>query len=64
MFNKTTDGCENVLVQIDIVTQLAGVVLTQDQTAHTTAVALIKHWFVYLGYAAQLHLDKGLNISV
>ena len=56
-------GFENILVITDHFSRFALTIPTGNQKAHVTAKALFENFFLYYGFPAKLHSDKGANFE-
>ena len=64
-FDKLERACgkEDVLLITDVCLKFTVAVAAKDQTAKTTAKALIQEWLSNHGTPAQIHLDRGPNFE-
>ena len=56
-------GYSNIKVITDHYTRYAQAIPTRNQTAKTTADALLYRFIVYYGISQRLHLDQGANVE-
>ena len=59
LLEPATDGRENVLIMTDVFTKYTQAVPTKDQSAVTTAKALVDNWFTRFGVPKRIHSDQG-----
>ena len=59
VIEQSSDRIENVLVITDVFSKYTIAVSTKDQTARTTAIVLVKQWFVKFGIPDRIHSDQG-----
>ena len=59
-----SDGCENVLVVMNVFTKFTQAFPTHDQKADTTVKVLFKEWFMKYGVPERLHSDQGKSLRV
>lgn len=63
MLEKSTSGCENVLVLTDVFSKFTIAVATKDQTARTVAKMLITEWIQRYGCPQRIHSDLGRSFE-
>ncbi|PIK56258.1 hypothetical protein BSL78_06841 [Apostichopus japonicus] len=63
ILEKDARGKENVLVMTDVFSKFTRAIPTKDQTARTTARALLDNWILLFGAPVRLHSDQGRNFE-
>ena len=59
----STGGFQHILVLTDHFTRYAWAIPTKNQSAHTTADALMNNFILHYGFPKRLHSDQGANFE-
>ena len=63
VLEPSSDGCENVLVIIDVFMKYTIAVATRNQKAEAVAKVLVTEWFTRYGVSQLIHSDNGRNFE-